>query len=155
MTQTTTPVKLPGTPKPWMNTAMRTMMGVPGLRAQLGKSFAMLTVIGAKTGRRYTTPVQYMEIDDWKVVLSQVHRKWWRNIKSQPHVELQIGKDIIFGDAYVAEGPDAHDVLRKCLVQNPRLAKFYGIAPDENGVFAPEAIEELARYFVAIVIGPK
>lgn len=152
MAHTATTIKMPGTPKPWMNSAMRTMMGAPGLRGLLGKSFATITVIGAKTGTRYSTPVRYFMVDDWTVILSQVHRTWWRNIKTQHHVELRIGRDIIRGEAYVAEGIEAHDVLRKCFAQNPRVAKFYNIVPDASGVIEADAIEELSRHMVAIVI---
>ncbi len=64
MSHDTTTIKLPGTPKPWMNSAMMTLLRTPGLRSAMGKMFLILTVTGAKTGNRYTMPVQYVRDGD-------------------------------------------------------------------------------------------
>jgi deazaflavin-dependent oxidoreductase (nitroreductase family) len=152
---TTSDIKLPGTPKPWMNQAMQTMLGLPLLGRLLGGSFAVITVTGAKTGRAYTTPVQYMRLDDEYVVLSQRHRVWWRNIRTRPEVELSIAGSAIAGRARLADGEDARRVLSSCLADNPRVAKFYGFEPDEAGSIAADDIERLAEWMVAIVITPR
>ncbi|MGB5758925.1 MAG: nitroreductase family deazaflavin-dependent oxidoreductase [Acidimicrobiales bacterium] len=149
---TTTP-KLPGTPKPWMNTSMRIMLGLPGLRRLLGRSFAMITVTGAKTGTEYSTPVQYMKVDDDYVVLSQKHRIWWRNIRTEPVVTLTVLGKVVPGRARIAAGGDAHQVLSACLSDNPRIAKFYGLSPDGT-VIDPAAVDRLGERVVPIVITP-
>lgn len=64
MSNDTTTIKLPGTPKPWMNTAVMTLLRTPGLHSAMGKTFLILTVTGAKTGHRYTTPDQYVRDGD-------------------------------------------------------------------------------------------
>ncbi len=151
---TTSDIKLPGTPKPWMNKAMQTMLGLPLLGRLLGGTFAVITVTGARTGRAYTTPVQYMRLDDAYVILSQRHRVWWRNIRTRPEVELSIGGSAIPGRARLAEGDDARRVLSSCLAEKPRVAKFYGFEPDETGSIAADDIERLAEWMVAIVITP-
>lgn len=151
---TSTPPKLPGTPKPWMNTAMRIMMGLPGLRRLLGRMFAVITVTGATSGRRYTTPVQYMRLDGDYVVLSQRHRVWWRNVRRQPEVTLNVGGENIVGRARIAEDDDARHVLTTCLTANPRVADFYGIDPAGDGTIDPVGIERLSERVVPIVITP-
>ena len=103
---TATTTKMPGTPKPSMNTAMRTMLGLPVLRRLLGGLFAVITVTGAKTGRRYTTPVQYMRLGGDYVVLSQRHRVWWRNLRTRPELNLTIGGETIRGRARLPVGED-------------------------------------------------
>ena len=145
---TTSDIKMPGTPKPWMNKAM------PVLGRLMGGMFAVITVTGAKTGRSYTTPVQYMRLDGDYVILSQRHRVWWRNIRTQPAVELSIGGSTIRGRARIAEGDDARQVLSSCLADNPRVAKFYGIETDDQGPIAADDIERLTERVVAIVIVP-
>jgi deazaflavin-dependent oxidoreductase (nitroreductase family) len=148
----TTTIKMPGTPAPWMNAAVRAMLRTPGLRRVLGKMFAIITVTGSKTGRRYSTPVQPLRRgDDW-VVLSQRMRKWWRNIAAQPRVELLMQGKTIVGHAVIAEEEQAHSVLSDCLRDNPRLAKFYGIAPDGTGRIDPAAVTQLLDRVVVIVI---
>ena len=148
---TTAAVKMPGTPRPWMNTAMRTMMHVPGVRHFLGKTFATITVIGARTGTYYKIPIQYFRVDDEIVVLSQKHRVWWRNIRRQPNVELLMGAHSVDGRARVLEGDDARPYVERCLDDNPRMAKFYEILRDD-GTVDPAGVDALLHHMVAIVI---
>lgn len=151
---TTTELKMPGTPKPWMNTAMRTMLDLPGLRLLLGKMFAVITVTGAKTGRTYSTPVQYLQVDGDYVVISQRHRVWWRNLRTRPETTLKIGSEVVGGQARVPEGDEAREVLSACLTANPRVAKFYGIDPGEAAAINPADIDRLSERVVPIVITP-
>ena len=151
---TTSTLKMPGTPKPWMNTAMQAMLGLPGLRRLLSRMFAVITVTGAKSGRNYSTPVQYLRVDDDYVVLSQRHRVWWRNIRTRPEVELKIAADTVRGSARIPDGPEAHQVLSVCLAANPRVAKFYGLEPDDGAVIGPADIERLSERVVPILITP-
>lgn len=152
---TTTEIKMPGTPKPWMNQAMKMMLGLPVLGRLLSGMFALITVTGAKTGKRYTTPVQYMRLGGEYVILSQRHRVWWRNIRTRPQVELSIGGSTIHGEARLPEGDEAHVVLSSCLADNPRVAKFYGFQPDENGSIAADDVDRLAERVIPIVIAPR
>ena len=85
-----TDIRMRGTPKPWVNAAVRTMLRTPGLRRVLGRVFAVITVTGRRTGRQYSTPVQYMAVDGHYVVLSQRMRRWWRNIRTRPGVDLLV-----------------------------------------------------------------
>jgi deazaflavin-dependent oxidoreductase (nitroreductase family) len=149
---TRTPVKMPGTPKPWMNAAMRAALRTPGVRQLLGRAFAIITVTGARTGTRYSTPVQYMDVDGRYVVLSQTMRTWWRNIRTRPDVELLVAGEAIDGTAVVAEGGDARDLLTRCLTENPRVAKFYGVEVDARHPVDPAAVDALLERVVVIAI---
>lgn len=151
---TTSDIKMPGTPKPWMNKAVKIMLGLPVLGRLMGGTFAVITVTGAKTGRRYTTPVQYMRLNGDYVILSQRHTVWWRNIRTRPAVELSIGGSTIKGRARIADGDDARHVLSSCLADNPKVAKFYGIETDDEGSIAADDIERLTDLVVPIVIVP-
>ena len=111
----TTQIKMPGTPPAWMNAAVRAMLHTPLIQRLVGRTFAMMTVTGAKTGRRYTTPVQYLMHGDEFVVLSQQKRTWWRNIASQPEVELRIQGGSITGLARIASDDEAVAILSDCL----------------------------------------
>ena len=151
---TTTALKMPGTPRPWMNAIVRSMLRTPGVRRLLGKTFALLTVTGSVTGKRYTTPVQSFRHDGNHVVLSQRKRTWWRNITKQPVVQLLVQGEMVDGHADVIDAAAARPVLAAVLEENPRVAKFYGIAVDGAGAVDPTGIEQLLEHVVVIVISP-
>lgn len=150
MTSTTTEVRMPGTPAPVMNAAMSAMLRIPGLRSVLGRGFAIITVTGARTAKRYSTPVQYLEIDGRYVVLSQTHRIWWRNLRTRPEVELLVCGTAIRGTATVLEGVDGRELLTTCLEKAPRVAGFYGIEPPIDTT----SVDRLLEHVVVIEIRP-
>lgn len=154
MSTTTTTIKLPGTPKPWMNSLVMTSLRIPGVRSVLGKSFMILTVTGAKTGKRYTTPVQYVRDGDRLIVLSQRTRRWWRNLTTRPEVEMVLKGDTVTGKAHIAEGDDAGAAIATTLRLDNRTAKFYGVAIDDTGEPDPTGVAQLDEALVAIIIDP-
>lgn len=63
-----------------------TMQGLPVL---------LLTTTGRKTGQQRTTPLGYFERDGGYVIIASnagfdTHPAWFHNLKSNPHVTLQI-----------------------------------------------------------------
>ena len=152
MSPDTTKIKLPGTPKPWMNSAVMALLRTPGLRSAMGRMFLILTVTGAKTGNRYTTPVQYVRDGDRLLVLSQRTRRWWRNLEQRPDVEIVLCGETIRTVAHLAAGEEEREVIATTLRLNPRAAKFYGVAIGEDGEPAADGIDQLQEAFVAIVI---
>ena len=149
-----TEIKMPGTPPGWVNALMRGMLRTPLVQRVMGKMFALMTVTGAKTGRRYTTPVQYLSHDGEFVVLSQRMRTWWKNIGTRPDVEMRIEGEIVQGRGRIASGEEARSVLADCLREQPRVAKFYGLEPDDSGAFADEDLERLLERVAIIVVTP-
>ena len=51
-------------PPKWMNTIMTAMLRTPGIQRLLGKTLALITCTGRKTGNRNTTPVTYYRVND-------------------------------------------------------------------------------------------
>jgi deazaflavin-dependent oxidoreductase (nitroreductase family) len=152
MATETPAIKLPGTPKPWMNSAVKTMLRTPGVRSVLGRMMIILTVTGAKTGIRYTTPVQYVQDGDRLLVLSQRKRLWWRNITDEPEVAMVLKGRTIRTNAHLAEGDEARTAIATCLRLDPRLAKFYGIELDQNGEPSDDDVAKFDAAFTVIVI---
>lgn len=153
MTEASTPeMKMPGTPKPWMNRAVGIALRTPLLRSFLGRMFALLTVTGSRSGRQYTTPVQYVHDGERYLVLSQLSRTWWRNIRTRPEVELLVRGVTIGGAAFVAEGRAARPFVEQVLTADPRIAKFYGIAVGDDGTPDAAGVDLLTERMVAIVI---
>lgn len=152
MSTETTTIKLPGTPKPWMNSVVMALLATPGLRSVMGKMFMILTVTGAKTGNRYTMPVQYVRDGDRLLVLSQRTRRWWRNLPDRPDVEIVLRGETIRTVAHLADGDAQRDAIVTTLRLDPRTARFYGVAMSGEGEPDPEAVDQLQDALVAIVI---
>jgi deazaflavin-dependent oxidoreductase (nitroreductase family) len=64
-----------------------------GLADQLGKSTLLLTTHGRKSGRRYTTPLNYVVEGDITYVLAGngPSSDWLLNLRADPRVEVQVG----------------------------------------------------------------
>ncbi len=152
MSNQTSSIKLPGTPKPWMNSMVMLALKTPLLRSWMGGSFLILTVTGVTTGTRYTLPVQYVRDDDRLIVLSQRTRRWWRNLRTPTGVELVLRGDRLPGVAQLLTGEAERDAIESTLRGNPRTAKFYGVTVDADGAPDPDGVAQLQDAFVAIEI---
>lgn len=148
-------IEMPGTPPDWLNGLMGLMLRTPLVQRLAGKMFALMTVTGAKTGRRYTTPVQYLTHGGEFVVLSQRMRTWWRNIRSRPAVEMRIEGTRVHGHARIASDSEAPVVLAACLEEQPQVARFYGLEPDASGTVRAEDVDRLLERVVVIVVTPQ
>ncbi len=61
-----------------------------------GTTMLLLTNVGRKSGRKYVTPLLYLEEGEgWVVVASNAgddrHPAWWLNLQAHPDGEVQIG----------------------------------------------------------------
>lgn len=152
VTSVTPHPKMPGTPPGWVNAVVRTILHTPGLRSVAGRSFAEITVTGAVSGRRYSTPVQYVRDGNTLLVLSQRHRRWWRNVRRHPEVEMLVRGRRIRTKARIAEPPESIDLIERIIAVEPRVARFYGIDAASDGRPDHENVAALADRVVVIVI---
>lgn len=122
------------TPPRWLNAFMKAMLHTPGLQKLVGRGVALITVTGRKTGRSYTTPVSYERDGTDLIILSRRTRTWWRNLATNPHVELRLAGEPVHGSAEVSTGADdALPRLTAFLRSHPRDAKFYGVTVSSEG----------------------
>lgn len=150
---TTSTLKLPGTPPRWVNSSLALALKVPGLRSIIGRGFAVITVTGARSGHRYSTPIQYVRDGEQFVVTSQRHRLWWRNILDRPEVELVVKGRTLALPARVATGDESLARLTRLLADRPKLARFHGVEIGDDGSPDPAGCRELAAAVVVIVVG--
>ncbi len=66
-------------------------------------AFVLLTVTGRKTGRDYTTPVNYVRGDGGLTVLSRRGRTWWRNLGGGRPVTLRLRGERVTGAGRVLD----------------------------------------------------
>lgn len=147
-------LEMPGTPPDWVNRLVGLMLHTPLVQRLVGKTFALMTVTGAKTGRRYTVPVQYLTRNGEFLVGSLRTRQWWRNVRTHPEVEMRIAGAWVDGRARVASDDEERSLLADLLATEPKFAKFYGLEPDESGTVPSEDVERLLEHVVHIFVTP-
>lgn len=85
---------------------------------------ALLTTIGRKSGKPRTAPLLYLRRgDDFVVVASQggsaTHPAWYLNLRDNPDVSIQVGKDTYELRAVPQRIPSAHRSGRNSWITTP------------------------------------
>ena len=107
----------------------------------------LITVIGRKTGKQYTTPVNYIEDEEAGIltILTHSHRTWWRNLRGNAPVTVRLRGETLTGIGHVyEEGPQLADTFFEYLRAAPSLARHFGVELDEDGQPIRVAIEAAA-----------
>lgn len=105
----TTPAVRTRTPPAWLKPAFKVINPLmkPLLRSPLhgfvSDSLLLITFSGRKSGRTYTTPVGYEELDGTLFVTSQTDRVWWRNLRGGAEVSVRLRGDRRVGHAEIVE----------------------------------------------------
>jgi deazaflavin-dependent oxidoreductase (nitroreductase family) len=76
-----------------------------------GRSLLLLTTRGAKTGRERTKPLAYTRDGDRIFVIASkggapTHPDWYRNIRANPSVTVEVGPERFEAKATVAKGAE-------------------------------------------------
>ena len=90
------------------------------LHGLFSRMFVLITVTGRKTGRVYTTPVQYQQSGQVLTFVSDKQRVWWRNLRGGAPVTLRLRGRTVRGHAEVIEEDEAL-VRQTLLAIYPRL----------------------------------
>jgi deazaflavin-dependent oxidoreductase (nitroreductase family) len=116
-----------------------------GLGSAVGSFVLLLTTRGRKTGRPRTTPLAYQRLGDEYHVASArgATADWFRNIQSDPRVEVRVGRSRFRGLAEtVADPARIADFLERQVARNPR---FFGAILRAEGIPPGERRENLMR----------
>lgn len=136
---------------PIVNKSMRFILRSP-LHGLVSKTILLITFTGRKSGKSYTTPVSYSQVDDQVYVFT--HAAWWKNLGSRARVTLRIrGREFQGLAEPVAEDKGAIAArLMAHLQQVPTDARFYGVTFDEHGNPSAEEVEKAAQTVVMVRI---
>lgn len=108
----------------------------------LSNGMMLITVTGRKTGKTYTTPVEYYEENGYLWVVSSRARTWWRNLKGGAGVGLVLKRNPIQGFAETEMDEKVVSTqLTSYLRHSPMAAKPMGIRMENK---SPNA-DDLAR----------
>lgn len=140
-------------PPKWLNVFMVTFLRTPLLQRMMGRSLALISFVGRRTGTRYTIPVSYEREGSSLTVLSRASRTWWRNFQDNPQVELRLAGRILEGRA-TANIADESDMgtLREFLEKRPIDARAYGAVADGDGRISEADLRDLLGNVAVIEI---
>jgi len=94
----------------------------PGSRPLL-----LLTTTGAKSGKRYTTPMMYIPDGDRLLVIASnigasKHTDWYHNLVAHPEVTVEVGTRTYDATAIVTQGAERQQLWTRIIVQYPFFA---------------------------------
>ncbi len=116
----------------------------------VSKTVLLITFTGRKSGKTYTTPVDYSQDGDQVTIFT--HANWWKNLRGGAPVTLRLrGRELQGLAEPVAEDKQAIVAeLTAHLREVPFDAKFYGVALDEQGNPNVEQVKQAAQSVVMV-----
>ena len=134
---------------PYVNSAMKFVLRSPA-HGMVSKTVLLITFTGRKSGKTYSTPVDYSQDGDQVTIFT--HADWWKNLRGGAPVTLRIqgrelqglAEPVAEDKGAVAAGLMAH--LRKV----PSDAKYYDVTLDNHKNPRAEEVEKAALSVVMI-----
>lgn len=134
------------------NQFMQVILRSP-LHGLLSGSTVLITVTGRKSGKAYTTPVNYARQGDVLRITSRRDRAWWRNLRGGGPVTLRLQGQDVKGWGTVAEDDQSVAIgLLTYLQQAPQHARYFGVELDPNGQPRVEDVARAARTRVVVQV---
>ena len=128
---------------------MKSVLRSP-LHGLVSKTVLLITFTGRKSGKTYTTPVDYSQDGDQVTIFT--HANWWKNLRHGAPVTLRIrGRELQGLAEPVAEDKGAVAAgLSQHLRKVPSDARYYGVTFDEHKNPRAEEVEKAAQSVVMI-----
>lgn len=116
----------------------------------VSKSVLLITFTGRKSGKTYTTPVDYSQ--DGDLVSIFTHAAWWKNLSGGAPVTLRLrGRDVSGLAEPVADDKQAVAAGLTAHLHNvPSDAKYYDVALDAQGNPNAKEVKKAAQSVVMI-----
>ena len=113
------------------------------LHPLMSGKYLLLSFTGRKSGRRYTTPVAYLEENG--VLLMTTDSSWWKNLKGGAPVTLLVkGREYEGIGEAITDQAEVVKVLGRFLEAQPGYGKFVGVKRKAGGRTDPSEVEEAA-----------
>ncbi len=145
MSQTTQTPTVP----PIVTQTMKLMLRSP-MHGVVSKTVLLITFTGRKSGKTYTTPVDYSQDGDQVYIFT--HANWWTNLRGGAPVTLRIrGRELQGLAEPVAEDKQAvAEGLSQHLQKVPSDARYYGVTFDDHKNPRVEEVKQAAQSVVMI-----
>jgi len=138
----------------WYNAIMVWLLRSP-LHGMLSQSTMLMTYTGRKSGKAYSTPMNYVRIREAgaEVLLTTSYRQrtWWRNLRGGAPVVVRVqGKDLKSQAEAIEDEPKVAEELGRFLQHVPSWAKYYQVKLDPDGKPNAADVAEAAKTRVII-----
>jgi deazaflavin-dependent oxidoreductase (nitroreductase family) len=133
----------------WYNPIMMWMLRSP-LHGMLSGNTMIITYTGRKSGKTYSTPVNYVRDGDVLWVVSYRHRTWWRSLHDAKVTVRVRGNDLAGVAEAITEQQEVADCLMTFLRKAPQIAKYIGVALDASGQPRLQDVAEAAKTRVMV-----
>ena len=122
------------------------------LHGALSSSTIVLSFKGRKSGKVYTLPVGYYELQSDSLVVIPLHR-WWKNLQGNVPVTVWLKGRKYSGVANAMQGDEATvDALQQIIANSANLMRVYKIQHDANGQPDTNAIRHVAQSLALVRI---
>ncbi|WP_435363670.1 hypothetical protein [Haloarchaeobius sp. DYHT-AS-18] len=110
-----------------VNPLVRLLLASP-LHVFLSHCFCLIRFTGRKTGREYSIPVTYWEVDDGYDVAIITRSVWWKNFEGGREARLRLRGNTVLGIATAVPDDDAVAAFARArLVETPVNARLLGL----------------------------
>jgi deazaflavin-dependent oxidoreductase (nitroreductase family) len=125
-----------------------------GMGWMVGKRILLLTTTGRKSGKPRHTPLEYIydaECDRYRIAAGWGGKTdWYRNVRANPHVTVQVGRRKFAAIAEPAPDEDVAHYMMMVSQRHPRMDKVWNRWSDKpvDGTF--ESYAHAARFFPSV-----
>ena len=141
-------------PSPIGNFFIKMIVNSP-LHGLLGDSFAVITLTGRKSGRRFSTPINVKADEGGWTVVSSRERTWWRNLRQGRTALLRVrGKQAAVQGEIIEEPGAVQAGLADYFHRYPAYARYFDVPTGADGQPDPAALERVAHERVIIRLYP-
>lgn len=143
----------------WYNPIIIWLLRSP-FHAFMSQNTMLITYTGRKSGKTYTTPVNYWMTTegDKPVYITTSHRPrtWWRNFRQGAPLTARIqGKEYQGIAIAVEDEARVAEILRDYFCNAPQMARYFGVRLREDGEPDQADIQSAAQARVIVKTSPQ
>lgn len=120
------------------------------LHGMMSNSTMLLTFTGRRSGRAYTTPVNYVRDGENLLVVASREHSWWKNLRGGTPVSVRVGGRDMRAEAEALEGEEAKEGLLAVLRAVPAYRRYWKVELGVDG--RPRDREVLGRLAASNVL---
>ena len=129
-----------------------------GMSWMIGRYVLLLTTTGRKTGQLRQTPLEYeydRENDRYRIAAGWGgNTDWYRNIKANPNVVVQVGCRKFNAVAEVASDEEVAQYMMMVSSRHPRMDKVWNRWSDQPVDGTSESYVHAAKFFPSVWLKP-